>query len=196
MLELISALTLLLMVLDPIGNVPFFAMVLKDVPPEKRTFVAKREALLACGILFVFMLGGKALLDILHITQSALGLAGGIVLFIIALKMVFPTSNNETFTPDTDPLIFPLATPAIAGPSAIATVVIMTADKNANWIVWSSVILIATFVMYLTMRSSIWMSDRLGPRVLKASEKLIGLLLIAVGIQMCINGIESAFYKV
>lgn len=196
MLELISALTLLLMVLDPIGNVPFFAMVLKDVPSDKRDLVAKREALIACIILFVFMVGGKTLLDILHITQSALGLAGGIVLFIIALKMVFPPSNHETFTPDADPLIFPLATPAIAGPSAIATVVIMTADKNANWLVWSLVILIATIVMYLTMRSSIWMSDKLGPRVLKASEKLIGLLLIAVGIQMCINGIESAFYKV
>lgn len=193
MLEFIASLTLLLMVLDPIGNVPFFAMVLKDVPSGRRAYVVKREALIACLILFIFMFGGKPLLDILHITQPALGLAGGIVLFIIALKMVFPTTVTDTVSSDEDPLIFPLATPAIAGPSAIATVVIMSATAGADLMVWSATIILASIIMYITMRSSIWLSERLGPRVLKASEKLIGLLLIAVGIQMCIDGIKNAF---
>ena len=128
--ELLSATILLILVIDPFGNVPLVVSALRAMPGPHRMRVVLRECLIAYAVLLVFLFGGHAFLDLMHLSETSLSIAGGVILFLISLRMVF--SHPEGIFGDTvgaEPFIVPLAIPAIAGPSALATVMLMGAES-------------------------------------------------------------------
>jgi len=133
----LSATILLLLITDPIGNIPVFANALKHVPPERRPKVILREILIAFGLLLTFMFVGEGFLRVMNLSELSLQIGGGVILFLIALRMVFPSHGVEVDDILTEPLIVPLAIPALAGPSALATVLLLVSqqpDKRMEWI--------------------------------------------------------------
>ena len=131
--DLFAATTLLILVLDPFGNLPLVVSALADVPPaNRRARVVLRECLFAFLILMAFMAGGRTFMHWLQLSDVSLSIAGGIVLFLIALRMVFP--HKDGIFGDVrsgEPFLVPLAVPSIAGPSALATVMLMTSRDPA-----------------------------------------------------------------
>lgn len=187
-----SAAVLLLLVMDPLGNIPLFLSLLKDINARRRRRILIRELLIALGILLVFLLFGQRLLDFLQLGQEAVTIAGGIVLLIIGLRMIFPQREGVMGSqPGGEPFIVPLAVPLIAGPSTIATLILMVRrdpEHLANWaaallIAWSTtaILLLAAPVLYRLLRE----------RGLTAVERLMGMILIMVAVQMFLNGLEA-----
>ena len=125
-MDIFAAATLLFLVMDPLGNIPLFLSVLKQVPEERRRLVLRRELLIAYVVLLMFLLLGPYILTFLQVSQEAIRIGGGIVLFLIAIKMVFPKEGGLLGkTPDGEPFIVPLAIPLIAGPSSLAMIMLM-----------------------------------------------------------------------
>jgi len=184
-----SATVLLLLVFDPFGSIPVFASALKRVPAQRRLFVLCRECLIAFVILLLFLLGGKGFLDLMHLSSASLEISGGIVLFLIALRMIFPTPEGVFgAVPDREPLIFPLAVPMLAGPSALATVLLLGAQAPARTGEWAAALAVATAVSAAILAAADRLQQTLGERVVAAFERLMGLLLSAVAVQMVIGG--------
>lgn len=136
-----SALILLLLVLDPLGSLPIFISVLRGIPVERRARVALREGLIAFGVLLAFMMGGQGFLKVMNLSERSLEVAGGVILLVIAMRMVFGGASSAysggasgpqaAESPErTEPLIFPLAIPLLAGPSAMATVLLLAGVKR------------------------------------------------------------------
>ncbi len=193
-MSLLSATVLLFLVLDPFGNVPFFLVVLKDLPETRRSSVIVREMLIALAILVVFLFGGKYILALLQISEPSLSIAGGIVLFLIAIKMIFGGYEQTFAGPNgTEPLIVPLAVPAIAGPSAMATILLLMAREPHRWAEWLIALLLAWFSTGLIVLTSSRLHRLLGDRALTALERLMGMLLITVAVEMFIKGIQRLF---
>lgn len=132
-----SAFILIFLVLDPLGNIPMFLFVLQNIPPERRKAIIIRESIFALVILMVFLFAGNYILNALHVTESALGIAGGVILMFIAIRMVF-TSSGEVFNVEVEgePLIFPLAVPLTAGPAAMTTVILIMGKNPSHWLEW------------------------------------------------------------
>ncbi|MBT3181025.1 MAG: NAAT family transporter [Deltaproteobacteria bacterium] len=194
-MSILSATVLLLLVLDPLGNIPLFLTTLKKVPRRKRKKIILRESLIALCILIFFLFCGRPVLDLLNLDESSLGVSGGVILFLISLRMIFPDNRYVDSDPDEEePLIVPLAVPLIAGPSAIATVLLFTAREPAMWSKWLLAIVLAwagsTFILIM----SSYFNKVLGKRGLKAMERLMGMILATISIQMLMTGI-SQFLK-
>ncbi len=191
-MSVISACILLFMVMDPFGNIPFFLSVLKTVPKERRKRVITRELLIALLILMVFLFLGPYFLGVLRISESSLRIAGGIVLFLIAIKMIFG-GTQEMFkgTPEGEPLIVPLAVPAIAGPSTVATILLLVAQEPSRWPEWLLSLCLAWLSTALILLSSTELARLLGERGLTAIERLMGLILTAISVEMFLQGIRA-----
>ncbi len=187
-----SAVVILLLVMDPIGNVPFFAVLLRDVDPARRSRIIIRECLIAFAVLLVFILFGRLLLQLLSLSESSLNIAGGIILFLIAVRMVF--RGRESLFGDElegEPFIVPLAIPAVAGPAAIATVILFASrapQRLFEWIIALTVAIAATLALLLFADR---VSKLIGERGLIACERLMGLLLTAIAVEMLLRGIQS-----
>ena len=185
-----NAITLLL-IMDPLGNIPLFLSALKKVQPDRRRKILLREILIAYVVLLTFLFAGKYLLRLLSLQEETVSIAGGIVLFLIALRMIFP---REDATPDTlegEPFIVPLETPLIAGPSTLASLLLLQqSTPNATvqlflaltlaWIV-TAIILLSSTVLYRVLKE----------RGLIAVERLMGMLLVMLAVQMFINGLAK-----
>jgi multiple antibiotic resistance protein len=189
--ELISAITTLFLVMDPLGNVPLFLSVLKTVAPQRRRAVLVREILFAYVVLILFVVAGRHLLQFLGLQPEAVGIAGGIVLFLIALRMIFPHHGSVAGDAlEGEPFVVPLAIPLIAGPSTLATLLLLqstTASAGAlvlavtiAWVLAGAILLSSTF-MYRVLRE----------RGLIAMERLMGMLLVMIAIQMLMDGIKT-----
>ncbi len=191
-MSLLSATVLLFMVMDPFGNAPLFLCVLQGVPAERRQRVIIRELLIALGVLVVFLLFGHHLLALLSISESSLGIAGGIILFLIAIKMIFG-SLQEAFDgdPDGEPLIVPLAIPSVAGPSAIATALLLMAREPTNWLLWLLALLIAWLSTAVILLLAAQLDRLLGERGLLALQRLMGLILTVIAVEMFVDGFRS-----
>jgi MarC family membrane protein len=185
-----SATILLLLITDPFGNTPIFANALKGVAPQRRPFVIVRECLIAFGILLVFMFAGEGFLKLMNLSGVSLQLAGGVVLFLIALRMIFPAPAPAAGAApqEGEPLIVPLAVPAIAGPSALATVMLLSSqapERRLEWVGALTVTIVADAMILL-------LADRiqrlLGDRFVIAVERLMGLILVAVAVEMLVRG--------
>ena len=190
--ELLSAAILLILVIDPFGNVPLVVSALSATPAERRARIVLRECLIAYGLLLVFLFGGHAFLALMHLSETSLTIAGGVILFLIALRMVF--SHPEGVfgaTSGSEPFIVPLAIPAIAGPSALATVMLMASRDPAHTGVWALALTGAMAVTTLTLMAAGWLQRLLGDRVIRAFERLMGLVLTAVAVEMLIGGIRE-----
>jgi MarC family membrane protein len=191
-MSLISASILLFMVMDPFGNIPFFLCVLEQVPIEKQRRVITRELLIALLVLVVFLLGGPYFLKLMHISESSLRIAGSIVLFLIAIKMVFGRIEEILQgTPEGEPLIVPLAIPAVAGPSAMAIVLLLMGQEPGRWLEW----LLALFLAWVSTAVILLFSTKLagifGERGLNAIQRLMGLILTAISVEMFLQGIRT-----
>ncbi len=193
-MNVFSAIFLLFLIMDPIGNVPLFLSTLKNVPIERRRKIIIRELFIALLVLLFFMFIGKYILQLLQIAQSSLGIAGGIMLFIIAIKMIFPGRGNLFHHSDSmEPLVVPLAVPLIAGPSAIAAVILMMAQEPSRWLEWMVALVVAWLIAGIILVSSEALGRRLGVRALLAIERLMGILLMLVSVDLILDGIKQTF---
>lgn len=190
-MSVLSAAALIFVVMDPIGNVPMFLSTLRQVDPARRERILVRELLIALVVLLVFLFAGGFLLRLLHISQPSLSISGGVVLFLIALRMIFPTAEPHEPRGDADPFIVPLAVPYLAGPSAVATVILLSTREPHRWPEWLLAVCAAWLASAVILYNSAALSRVLGERGLIAVERLFGLLLTAVAVQMTLNGIRE-----
>ena len=190
--DLISATILLILVLDPFGNLPIVLSLLAKVPPERRARVILRESLFAFVILLAFMAGGRIFMHWLQLSDTSLTIAGGIILFLISLRMVFP-SKDGIFgeVPGGEPFLVPLAVPSIAGPSALATVMLMTSRDPAQLVTWVVALTIAMVVTTAILLSAPRLQRVLGTQVVIAFERLMGMLLTALSVEMLMRGVST-----
>ena len=192
-MDIISAATLLFLVMDPLGNIPVFLSILDDVPAERRQKVLVRELLLALGVLVLFLFAGQYVLGFLGLSQHSLRIAGGIILFLIALKMVFPVPRSSHAPEEIqgEPLLVPLAIPMVAGPSALAIVMLLSTKEPDRMMDWLIAVCAAWFISAIILMSATGLKRFLGRLGLVAMERLMGMVLIALAIQMLLEGISA-----
>ncbi|MEP7213700.1 MAG: YhgN family NAAT transporter [Acidobacteriota bacterium] len=191
---LFTALTLLL-IMDPLGNIPPFLAVLKDVDPERRRFVLIREILLAFVVLLAFLFLGGYVLQLLSLKQEAISIAGGIILFIIALRMIFPVEGGIVGdTPEGEPFLVPLAIPLIAGPSVLASLLLLKQSGRNSIFELLAALTLAWAVSAAILLSAPYLYRLLRLRGLIAMERLMGMLLVILSVQMFLDGF-AAFLK-
>jgi multiple antibiotic resistance protein len=188
----LSAALLLFLVIDPVGNIPMFLTTLKKVDESRRRTVVIRELIIALFVLVAFLFLGQYLLQALHLSQTALTTAGGIILLIIAIKMIFPARDRALQEDiEGEPFVVPLAIPYVAGPSAMATALLMMSREPERWLDWLFAVLIAWAVSALIIFFSSYFAKFLGEKGLIAIERLMGMLLITVAVQMLLTGIAE-----
>mgnify|MGYP000861817681 CR=1 FL=1 len=188
----LTATLLLLLVFDPIGNIVPFMAALKPVAPARQRRVIVREMLVALAIMIVFLLCGKLLLNVLRIDEPSLSIAGGVVLFLIALRMIFSSPEGVFGSQEQgEPLIVPLAVPLIAGPSAIAMVILLMTREPQRWLTWLAAVASAWLIASLILAHSGAIARLLGARLLTACERLTGMLLTAMAVQMFMTGLRA-----
>ena len=189
----LSAGLLLFLIMDPLGNIPLFLSLLRNVDPERRQLVLVRELLIALVVLFVFLFGGTYLLHVLQLKQESVSIAGGIVLFLIGVRMVFPPKEGGVFGGDVDrePFIVPMAIPGIAGPSAVAAVMLLANSYPGRTVDWSVALSLAWLATAVILLSSTYLFKCLGTSVLVAVERLMGMLLVALSVQMFLDGVMA-----
>lgn len=179
----------LFILMDPIGNVPIFISVLKDTPVKRQRTIIFRELLIALAVIVMFYFVGDFLLTALSVTQDAVMISGGIILFLIAIKMIFPSKDDmeENRIRDKEPLIVPLAIPLVAGPAALAAVMIYS--KQESSVTTISAIVLAWAASTLILLSSLFIRKLLGSRGIIACERLMGLILTLISVQMFLQGV-------
>ena len=188
-----SAATVLLFVMDPFGNVPLVLSLLKEVDPARRRFVIARELVIALVVLMIFLFVGQAILDFLGLQSESVTIAGGIVLGIIALRLIFPRPEGLMgHQADGEPFLVPLAIPLIAGPSAMATVILMARTAPSEMGHWALAVFIAWAITAAVLLSAPALYRVLRERGLQAIARLMGMLLIMLAVQMVLNGLGAA----
>ncbi|HDQ46279.1 MAG TPA: MarC family protein [bacterium] len=193
-MSIVSAALLLFLVLDPVGNIPLFLVALKEVHPSRYKRIIFRETLFGLGFLIVFLFLGRYILALLQISRSSLSIAGGIILLMIAVKMVFHGSEEVFRSGDLgEPFIVPMAVPLIAGPSAMTMVLLMTAKEPHRWPDWLLAVVCAWFASTVILFFSSGLSRFLGKRGLMAIERLMGMILTTVAVEMFIRGFQESF---
>jgi len=187
-----SAALLLFLILDPLGNIPIFLSLLRKLPPHRQRVVLARELLIALGVLMAFLWGGKYALELMHLRQESVSIAGGIVLFLIGIRMIFPPPEGLMGEiPDGEPFIVPMAIPLVAGPSGMAAVMLMGSNDPARLDDWSLALLIAWGATAAILFSATMLYKWLGIRALTALERLMGMLLVAISVQMFLDGLAT-----
>ena len=191
-MDIVSATILLVLVMDPFGNMPLVLSVLKNVAAPMRTRVVLRECAIAYAVLLAFMFGGDKFMHLLRLSDNALAIAGGLILFLIALRMVFPHAEGIFGdSGDTGTFIVPLAIPAIAGPSALATVLLLVSREPQRVLDWVTALSLAMLVSTVVMVSAQRISGWIGRRGVIAIERLMGLVLTAIAVEMLLAGAAS-----
>jgi MarC family membrane protein len=191
----LSAFILMLLVLDPFGSLPVFIPIMRGVPPERRPWVALREVAIAFAALLGFMLGGDAFLRVMHLSERSLEVAGGVILLMVAIRMIFSHEGGVYGMPEgREPFIFPLAVPLLAGPSAMATVLLLASRQPDRLTEWITALVCAMAVsggvLVLSDRIRRWLGDS----VVSALEKLMGLVLTAIAVEMVLAGLKRYFF--
>jgi MarC family membrane protein len=191
-MTLTSAAILLFFVMDPIGNIPLFLAALRPVEPQRRLPVVGRELLIAYVILVAFLFAGRSLLAALSISEPALTIAGAILLFLIAVKMIFPAAHGSLGEQiEGEPFVVPLAVPYVAGPSALATVLLMTSREPGRQFDWLLAITLAWAASAAILLAGARLAAVLGDKGITAIERLMGMGLVAAAVQMFLDGIQA-----
>jgi small neutral amino acid transporter SnatA (MarC family) len=187
-----SAIVLLLLVFDPFGNIPLFIAALKDIEPKRRVRIILRECFIAWILLLLFLFCGKQFLSLLRLSQTSLGIAGGVILFLIAIRMIF-THPGGIFgdVPGGEPFIVPLAIPSVVGPSAIATILLLVSKNPERLSEWVSAATLALAISTIVLVFSSLIHRLIGERGTIALERLMGLILTAVAVEMFLQGIKE-----
>lgn len=188
----ISSVFTLTLVMDPLGNMPPFMTALKSVPPERKRAVVRRELFIALGIMVFFLFFGKSLMTFLALDIISLSVGGGIVLFLIAIQMIFPTHQSSFGdSPEGEPFIVPLAIPLIAGPSTLTTILIFSMNSG-GWAATLGVVIVSWLInMVILAGLSERISRFMGARGLLAMEKLMGMILVTISVQMIMTGLKK-----
>lgn len=189
--QILSVAFTLFLLMDPIGNVPLYISFLKGLQPKRQRIVIIRELVIALFIIILFNFLGDGLMQFLHVEKDTIQIAGGIILFLLCLRMIFPPPHDstESMRHDTEPFIVPLAVPLIAGPSVLAAVMIYAKQEEAFVMVTS--ILIAWLASLIILLSSSFLKKILGWRGITAMERLMGLILILIAVQMFLSGVSA-----
>lgn len=189
-----STAILIFFILDPFGNVPLLLSILKNIDKQKHSQIIIRETLIGLLILLIFLFFGEQFLSLFHLETQAITIAGGIIFFIIAVKMIFPNPNGSdlfAIKKDDEPLVVPIAMPMIAGPAALATLLVL-AKTNAQH---SGALLISLLLAWalsaIVLLFSPYLYKILKEKGLTALERLMGMLLLIMSVQMFIDGIRS-----
>jgi MarC family membrane protein len=190
--EFASQVILLLFVIDPFGNVPVANAMLRNLTTRRRALIVLRECAIAYALLLAFLVFGRQFLSIMHLTQTSLSIAGGVILFMIAIRMVFPTPGGIFgIATRAEPFIVPLATPLIAGPSALAAVMLLPSEGAQQMSLMAGALTvtmgIATVILLAGARLQRWLGDQ----VMQAIERLMGLVLTALAVEMLLGGIRA-----
>ena len=194
-MDILSTTILLFLILDPLGNIPIFLSYLEK--SKSRYKILARELILALIILYIFLFFGRQFLEALHLKQEAVSISGAIILFIIAIRMIFPSSKqygDEEI--EGDPFLVPLAIPLVAGPSILATLILLVSQHPEKLMDFSIALFIAWFISAVILFSATAMQKYLGKRGLIAIERLMGMVLIAVAVQMFLDGIKTFLTEV
>jgi MarC family membrane protein len=192
----LSAFILLLLVLDPLGSLPGVIPIMRGVPKDRRRHVAVREVGIAFCVLLAFMFLGSGFLRVMHLSERSLEVAGGVILLIIAIRMIFSHEGGVYGTPEgREPLIFPLAVPLLAGPSAMATVLLLASRQPARVMEWVGALTCAMLVSGAVLMLCDRIRRLLGDSVVSALEKLMGLVLTAIAVEMVLAGLKRYFFE-
>jgi len=187
-----SAALLLFLVIDPLGNVPLFLTAIRTVPQKRRQRIIARELLISLVIMALFFFLGSWFLNTLHITQPALSVGGGLILLLIAIKMVFPNSASPLVQEVSgEPFIVPMAVPYMAGPGVLATEVILVHQSPGQWLWLLAALAAAWLVSSIILYCSGFLERILGDKGLAALEKLMGMILVLISAQMLLDGISA-----
>jgi MarC family membrane protein len=195
----LSATILLVLITDPLGNIPFFISALKHVRPERRRVVVVRECLIAFAALLIFLVAGRPILRVLHLSEDALRVSGGVVLLLIAIRMIFPEHGARLGEDDEDaaePFIVPVAIPLVAGPSAMATVLLMSTPDPLRMLSLAGSLTVTIAITALVFVSSTRIQKVLGAQAITALERLMGLVLTAIAVEMLLGGVASYIRRV
>jgi multiple antibiotic resistance protein len=189
-----SAGILLFLVMDPVGNIPLFLATLAGIEPRRHRVIIIREMIIALAVLVLFMFAGRCFLNLLMVSEPSLSVAGGVILFLIALRMIFTDPRNLLgHELEGEPFIVPLAVPLIAGPSAMTTVLLLMAQQPSRWLQWLSALVGAWLISCVILLFSTGISRLLGKRGMLATERLMGMLLTTIAVEMFMDGLIQLF---
>ncbi|TAK74699.1 MAG: MarC family protein [Gammaproteobacteria bacterium] len=195
-MTLYSATITLILVMDPLGNIPLFLSVLNHVSPKKRQGIILRETSIAFMVLTLFLFFGQYILQGMHISEPALQIAGGIILFLIAIRMIFPHDTPEERSRQMlDPFIVPLAVPLIAGPSTLTMVMVLATQAPNEMPRWFAALIIAWLISTVILVFADALRKILGERGLIAIERLMGMILTTMAVQMSLSGFEQFLHR-
>ncbi len=190
--DIASVAVTLFFIMDPLGNVPVFNAILSNFDSSRRSRIVARELVLALVILLLFLFSGNAILGFLGLSESSLSIAGGVLLFIISLRMIFPKATSRDEIEDAeDPFLVPLAVPMIAGPSTIAILLLLSSSQPGRMAEWSASLFLAWLATTVLLVASPQLMRVLGERGARALERLMGMILIILATQMLLNGIRD-----
>ncbi len=189
--SIISTAIVLTFILDPFGNVPILLAILKDVEKARHRKIIAREMIFGLIILLFFLFLGQNFLDIFHLETTSVRIAGGLIFFIIALNLIFPRKNGSLFASTGEPFIVPIALPMVAGPSALATLLVLSNQHENHIGGLTASLAIAWGITATVMFSAPFLLRILRKKGLTAVEKLMGMLLLIMSVQMLLDGIRE-----
>lgn len=190
-MDTFSAAVMLFLIMDPLGNLPVFLSILRHVDPKRRRKVMMRELLFSLGIMLGFLFAGQQILSFLNLRQEAVSIAGGIILFLIAIKMIFPSPGGVAgLAAGEEPFLVPMAIPMIAGPSILASLLLLANQEPTRMADWSLALLMAWGASAVILMFYELFNKLLGERGLTAVERLMGMLLVMISVQMLLDGVH------
>ena len=190
-MDTFSAAVMLFLIMDPLGNLPVFLSILRHIDPKRRRKVMMRELLFSLVIMMAFLFVGQQILNFLNLRQEAVSIAGGIILFLIAIKMIFPSEGGVTgLAAGEEPFLVPMAIPMIAGPSILASLLLLANQEPTRMVDWSLALLMAWGASAVILMFYELFNKLLGERGLTAVERLMGMLLVMISVQMLLDGVH------
>lgn len=191
-MDILSAALMLFLIMDPLGNLPIFASILRHIDAKKRRKVLVRELLISLVIMLLFLYTGEAMLNVLSLRSESVSIAGGIILFLIAIRMIFPQPGGVVgLAAGEEPFIVPLAVPLMAGPSILAALILLAHTDSSRMGDWTIALIIAWSLSALILMFYKLFSRLLGEKGLTAVERLMGMVLVMISVQMLLDGITS-----
>jgi multiple antibiotic resistance protein len=191
-MDVFSAAVMLFLIIDPLGNLPVFASILRHLDPKKRRKVLIRELLFALVIMLSFLYTGEAILNFLDLRTESVSIAGGIILFLIAIKMIFPSPGGVAgMAAGEEPFIVPMAIPLIAGPSILAALILLAHTDNSRMMDWTIALVSAWGMSAFILMFYKLFTRILGEKGLIAVERLMGMVLVMISVQMLLDGISK-----
>ncbi|GIU09317.1 UPF0056 inner membrane protein [Shewanella sp. c952] len=191
-MDTFSAAVMLFLIMDPLGNLPIFASILRHIEPKKRRRVLIRELLFALVIMLLFLFAGEAILNFLNLRSESVSIAGGIILFLIAIRMIFPQPGGVVgLAAGEEPFIVPMAIPLMAGPSVLAALILLAHTDGTRMMDWTIALLAAWGLSAIILLFYKVFTKVLGEKGLTAVERLMGMVLVMISVQMFLDGVAS-----